>query len=78
MTGKPIYNAIVWQDTRGPTGSHEPARRRAGSPARQDRPAARDVLLGPKAAWILDNVDGAREKAEAGDLMFGNIDTWCI
>ena len=71
-TGKPIYNAIVWQDTRTNHG---------GDPARY---LHRTGLLhnsypaGPKWAWILDNVAGARERAERGELLAGTIDTWLI
>src|ERR671918_1781974 len=78
-TGEPVMNAIVWQDTRTDRLVDEFAR--AGG---QDRfreqtglPLA-TYFSGPKVRWILDNVDGARERAEAGDLVFGNIDTWCI
>jgi len=78
-TGKAVYNAIVWQDTRTDTIINEFAR-----DGGQDRlrpkvglPLA-TYFSGPKVKWILDNVDGARAKAEAGDLVFGNIDTWCI
>jgi glycerol kinase len=78
-TGKPVYNAIVWQDTRTDTIINEFAK-----DGGQDRFRAKVGLplatyfSGPKVKWILDNVDGARAKAEAGDLVFGNIDTWCI
>jgi len=78
-TGKPVYNAIVWQDTRTDTIINEFAKEGG-----QDRFRARVGLplatyfSGPKVKWILDNVEGARAKAEAGDLVFGNIDTWCI
>jgi glycerol kinase len=78
-TGKAVYNAIVWQDTRTDTIINEFAR-----DGGQDRlrpkvglPLA-TYFSGPKVKWILDNVEGARAKAEAGDLLFGNIDTWCI
>jgi glycerol kinase len=78
-TGKAVYNAIVWQDTRTDTIINEFAREGG-----QDRlrpkvglPLA-TYFSGPKVKWILDNVEGARAKAEAGDLLFGNIDTWCI
>jgi glycerol kinase len=78
-TGKAAYNAIVWQDTRTDTIINEFAR-----DGGQDRlrpkvglPLA-TYFSGPKVKWILDNVEGARAKAEAGDLVFGNIDTWCI
>ncbi len=78
-TGKPVYNAIVWQDTRTDVVCHELAK--SGG---QDRLRAKTGLplatyfSGPKIKWILDNVPGAREKAEAGDLLFGNIDTWIV
>jgi glycerol kinase len=78
-TGKPVYNAIVWQDTRTDEIVGELAR-----DGGQDRLRAKTGLplatyfSGPKVKWILDNVEGARQKAEAGDLVFGNIDTWCI
>jgi glycerol kinase len=78
-TGKAVHNAIVWQDTRTDGIINELAR-----DGGQDRfrpkvglPLA-TYFSGPKVRWILDNVDGARAKAEAGDLLFGNIDTWCI
>jgi glycerol kinase len=78
-TGKPVYNAIVWQDTRTDTIINEWAK-----DGGQDRFRAKVGLplatyfSGPKVKWILDNVAGARAKADAGDLLFGNIDTWCI
>jgi glycerol kinase len=78
-TGKAIHNAIVWQDTRTDVIVNEFAKEGG-----QDRLRAKVGLplatyfSGPKVKWILDNVDGARAKADAGDLVFGNIDTWCI
>ncbi|MCW3022044.1 MAG: glycerol kinase [Conexibacter sp.] len=78
-TGEPVMNAIVWQDTRTDRLVDELAR-----DGGQDRFRAQTGLplatyfSGPKVRWILDNVDGARERAEAGDLVFGNMDTWCI
>ena len=78
-TGKPIHNAIVWQDTRTDAIINEWAK-----DGGQDRFRAKVGLplatyfSGPKVRWILDNVPGARAKADAGDLLFGNIDTWCI
>jgi glycerol kinase len=78
-TGKPVYNAIVWQDTRTDQICNELAKEGG-----QDRFRAKVGLplatyfSGPKIKWILDNVDGARAAAEAGDLAFGNIDTWVI
>jgi len=78
-TGKPVYNAIVWQDTRtdqicaalAKDGGSDRLRPKTGLPLAT-------YFSGPKVKWILDNVDGARAKAEAGDLLFGNIDAWCI
>jgi glycerol kinase len=78
-TGEPVMNAIVWQDTRtdklvdelGEDGGQDRFREKVGLPLAT-------YFSGPKVRWILDNVDGAREKAENGDLLFGNIDTWCI
>jgi glycerol kinase len=78
-TGEPVMNAIVWQDTRTDKLVDELARD-GGQNRFQEQvglPLA-TYFSGPKVRWILDNVDGAREKAEAGDLIFGNIDTWCI
>lgn len=77
-TGEPIYNAIVWQDTRTNSICSELAQ---GDPARWQK---RTGLLinsypaGPRLKWILDNVEGARELAENGDLLFGTIDTWLL
>ena len=78
-TGEPVYNAIVWQDTRTDKicdelmadGGQDRFRQTTGLPIAT-------YFSGPKVRWILDNVDGARERAEAGDLLFGNMDTWCI
>jgi len=78
-TGQPVYNAIVWQDTRTDETCTELAK--VGG---QDRLRAKTGLplatyfSGPKIKWILDNVSGARERAEKGELLFGNIDTWVI
>ena len=78
-TGKPVHNAIVWQDTRtadicnafAKDGGQDRFRAKVGLPLAT-------YFSGPKVKWILENVEGARAKAEAGDLLFGNIDTWCI
>ena len=78
-TGQPVFNAIVWQDTRTDVLVNEFAK-----DGGQDRFRAKVGLplatyfSGPKVRWILDNVPGARASAEAGDLVFGNMDTWCI
>ena len=78
-TGEPVHNALVWQDTRtdklvdelSADGGQDRFRETVGLPLAT-------YFSGPKVRWILDNVDGAREKAEAGDLIFGNMDTWLI
>src|SRR5436189_1387870 len=78
-TGRPVYNAIVWQDTRTDQICNE-----LSSDGGQDRFRAKTGLpiatyfSGPKIKWILDNVDGARAKAESGEVLFGNIDTFVI
>jgi glycerol kinase len=78
-TGEPVMNAIVWQDTRTDRLVDELAREGGQSRFQEitGLPLA-TYFSGPKVRWILDNVDGARERADAGDLVFGNIDTWCI
>ncbi|MBO1753449.1 glycerol kinase GlpK [Actinotalea sp. BY-33] len=79
-TGKPVYNAIVWQDTRTQKICDELAALGGGAERYKEKvglPLA-TYFSGPKIRWILDNVDGAREKAEAGDLMFGNTDSWVL
>jgi len=77
-TGTPIYNAIVWQDTRTQAiadriadGDTDRFRERVGLPLAT-------YFSGTKIAWILENVDGAREKADAGELAFGTTDTWVL
>ncbi len=78
-TGKPVYNAIVWQDRRTAPLCNQ--LREAGAEATVRRKTG--LLLdsyfsGTKVAWILDNVDGARRQAEAGKLAFGTVDSWLI
>src|SRR3954462_1366113 len=78
-TGEPIHNAIVWQDTRTDKLVDEYARE--GGQARFQEKVGLPLATyfsGPKIRWILDNVDGAAAKAESGDLVFGNMDTWLI
>ena len=78
-TGKPLYNAIVWQDTRtkaicdelAADGGQDRFRETVGLPIST-------YFSGPKIKWILNNVNGARKAAERGDALFGNIDTWLI
>lgn len=78
-TGKPVYNAIVWQSRQ--TASICAELKEAGHEqlVRDKTGLLIDAYFsGTKVKWILDNVEGAREKAEAGDLLFGTIDTWVI
>ncbi|RWZ68483.1 glycerol kinase [Labedella populi] len=78
-TGEPVYNAIVWQDTRTQSivdrlakdGGVERFKKTVGLPLAT-------YFSGTKIVWILENVEGAREKAEAGDLLFGTTDTWVL
>ncbi|KQU03912.1 glycerol kinase [Rhodococcus sp. Leaf7] len=77
-TGKPVYNAIVWQDTRTDRivtklGGGDASK----YTAKTGLPLA-TYFSGPKVKWILDNVEGAQEKADAGELCFGNMDTWVL
>ena len=79
-TGKPVYNAIVWQDTRTDAICHELGALGGGADRYKDKvglPLA-TYFSGPKIRWILDNAQGAREKAEAGDVVFGTMDTWLV
>jgi len=79
-TGKPVYNAIVWQDTRTQKIAEELGALGGGAErykAKVGLPLA-TYFSGPKVKWILDNVEGARAKAEAGDLAFGNTDSWVL
>ncbi|MBB5343061.1 glycerol kinase GlpK [Tunturibacter empetritectus] len=78
-TGKPVYNAIVWQDSR--TGAM--MKRLADEGAEETVRQKTGLLLSPyfsasKVAWILENVDGARARAEAGKLAFGTVDSWLV
>ncbi|MGE7023820.1 glycerol kinase GlpK [Solibacillus cecembensis] len=78
-TGEPIYNAIVWQSRQ--TAEICEALKEAGHEQlfREKTGLLLDAYFsGTKVKWILDNVEGAREKAEKGDLLFGTIDTWII
>jgi len=78
-TGEPVYNAIVWQDTR----TDELVRRLAGD---QGADRLRDrvglplstYFSGPKVTWILENVDGVRGRADRGELAFGTMDSWVL
>jgi glycerol kinase len=78
-TGRPVHNAIVWQDTRTDTicndlakdGGQDRFREKVGLPLAT-------YFSGPKIRWVLDNVPGVRERAERGEVVFGNVDSWCI
>src|SRR3954468_9056148 len=78
-TGEPVMNAIVWQDTRtdrlvdeySRDGGQDRFRVQTGLPLAT-------YFSGPKARWMLDNVDALADRADSGDLIFGNMDTWCI
>jgi glycerol kinase len=78
-TGKPIANAVVWQDTRTDKLAKE-----LGGEVGPDRFRDRCGLplatyfSGPKIRWLLDNIEGARAGAEAGDILFGTMETWLI
>lgn len=78
-TGKPIYNAIVWQCRRTAAICDGLKSRGLENYVRENTGLVIDAYFsGTKIKWILDNVEGAREKAEKGELLFGNIDTWLI
>src|SRR5918997_503635 len=78
-TGEPVMNAIVWQDMRtdrlvdeySREGGQDRLRGQTGLPLAT-------YFSGPKVRWILDNVDGLSDRADSGDLVFGNMDTWVI
>ncbi|PGA21501.1 glycerol kinase [Priestia aryabhattai] len=78
-TGKPVYNAIVWQ-SRQTSGICEELKAKGLNDTFRDKTGLLidAYFSGTKVKWILDNVEGAREKAENGELLFGTIDTWLI
>lgn len=78
-TGEPVYNAIVWQDTRTAPFINE--LEADGGPDRFREITGCGLspyFSGSKIHWILENVEGARERAKAGDLLFGTMDTWVL
>ncbi|TAI47990.1 glycerol kinase GlpK [Flagellimonas allohymeniacidonis] len=78
-SGEPVYNAIVWQDKRTSAYCDKLKQQGKSEMVRQKTGLVIDSYFsGTKVKWILDNVEGAREKAEAGDLILGTIDTWLI
>jgi len=78
-TGRPIYNAIVWQCRRTAKLCEELAERGLDDPIREKTGLLIDAYFsGTKIAWILDQVPGARERAERGELLFGTVESWLI
>ena len=78
-TGRPVYNAVVWQ-SRQTAGICEELKEAGHADLFRDKTGLLidAYFSGTKVKWILDNVEGAREKAENGELLFGTIDTWLI
>jgi glycerol kinase len=79
VTGKPLYNAIVWQDRR--TAATCDALRKSGKAALIQRKTGLvldSYFSGTKLAWLLDHIPGARRRAENGELCFGTVDSWLI
>ena len=78
-TGRPVYNAIVWQCRRTAPICDRLAAEGIGDYVRDKTGLLIDAYFsGTKIKWILDNVEGARERAERGELLFGNVDAWLI
>lgn len=78
-TGKPVHNAIVWQSRQSIDICNQLKEQGCEQSVREKTGLLIDAYFsGTKVKWILDHVDGAREKAERGDLLFGTIDTWLI
>ena len=79
QTGKPVYNAIVWQDRRTAAMCRELKEVGAESLVKERTGLVLDPYFsGTKLAWILDQVPGARKRAELGELAFGTVDTWLV
>ena len=78
-TGEPVYHAIVWQCRRTSEYCDQLKEKGLTEKFRQKTGLMIDAYFsGTKVKWILDNIPGAREKAEAGDLLFGTVETWLI
>ena len=78
-TGKPVHNAIVWQDRRTAAICDDLKIRGLESYIRENTGLVVDAYFsGTKIHWILENVDGVKEKAEKGDILFGTMDTWLV
>ncbi|UGY90508.1 glycerol kinase GlpK [Streptomyces gobiensis] len=78
-TGEPVHNALVWQDTRTDTLCKELGRNVGQDRFRRETglPLA-SYFSGPKIVWTLDHVEGLRERAERGEILFGTMDSWVI
>jgi glycerol kinase len=78
-SGKPVYNAIVWQDKRTANICERLKKEGYEAYIRENTGLMVDSYFsGTKISWILDNVEGAKSKAEAGDLLFGTVDSWLV
>ena len=77
-TGQPLYNAIVWQDLRTDKICRAISELDAQAITRKTGLPVATYFSGPKIRWILENVPGAKQKAESGELAFGTVDTWLI
>lgn len=78
-TGKPVYNAIVWQSRQSSDICDELKKLGLESYIRENTGLVIDAYFsGTKIKWILDNVEGVREKAEKGEILFGTVDTWLV
>jgi glycerol kinase len=78
-TGRPIYNAIVWQDRRTASYCNELKKEGHDKTIQEKTGLIVDSYFsGTKIKWILDNVEGAREKAENGSIIFGTVDSWLL
>jgi glycerol kinase len=78
-TGEPVYNAIVWQDKRTANICERLKKEGYEAYIRENTGLMVDSYFsGTKISWILENVEGARSKAEAGDLLFGTVDSWLV
>ncbi|WP_340562860.1 glycerol kinase GlpK [Streptomyces sp. GSL17-111] len=78
-TGEPVHNALVWQDTRTDALCRELGRNVGQDRFRRDTGLPlTSYFAGPKIRWLLDNVEGLRERAERGEILFGTMDSWVI
>ena len=79
LTGRPVYNAIVWQDVRTTAICKDLTKKGLGDYVKENTGLVIDSYFSAtKIKWILDNVDNAKEQADNGELLFGTIDTWLL